>query len=273
VPRLLSLAALTLRGTPPPEFIQIASEVGCSGVSLSAGINARSRTQRYSIVNDPVVRRETERALAKTGMRLDLVEGVSVETDIDFSQVREGLRVMRDLGARLLNLTFWDPDPVRSANTLQRYCSVAAEIGFCVSVEFTPISALASLADALALIESARFVGLKLLADSLHLARCGATAADLAIVDRSTIAFSQISDGPLHSAGLDAYREEALYERQIPGEGQLPLLEFVAALPADIVVAVEVPMRSLAEQGITAFERARRAVTGAKKIIDAAART
>jgi hypothetical protein len=43
----------------------------------------------------------------------------------------------------------------------------------------------------------------------------------------------------------------------LPGEGVLPLEELVAALPADVPLAIEAPCRATAE--LPALERARRA--------------
>ncbi len=50
---------------------------------------------------------------------------------------------------------------------------------------------------------------------------------------------------------------EARTGRLLPGEGALPLADLVAALPADLPLAVEAPCRATAE--LPAVERARRA--------------
>jgi hypothetical protein len=62
-------------------------------------------------------------------------------------------------------------------------------------------------------------------------------------------------------------QHEALYERMIPGSGEFPLRQFVAALPSDIPIGVEVPLRCLAERGVGPFERARLAVEATRRII------
>ena len=64
-----------------------------------------------------------------------------------------------------------------------------------------------------------------------------------------------------------AYFHEAMHERQIPGDGELPLNDLLDALPSDVVVALEVPMRSRAEAGASPLERARLAAEGARRLM------
>ena len=269
--RKISLAAITLTDVPTDEAVRIAAETGYAGISISAGLNASlGRNKRVTVINDVGLRRATERALGGTGIDLDLVEGLAVEPNVDFERVREGLLVMRDLGARLFNLTVWDGDRARAMQTMRRYCGLADELGFGLTVEFTPLSRLGTLAETVALIQTGELPGMKILPDPLHLARADETPADLAAIDSALIGLAQLCDGPAHSPGHEAYLEEALHNRQSPGEGELPLRDFVRALPPDIVISVEVPSRPLTEQGLTAYQRAERFHAGARSILESA---
>jgi hypothetical protein len=49
--------------------------------------------------------------------------------------------------------------------------------------------------------------------------------------------------------------EEALHERLVPGAGELPLSDFLALIPREVVISIEVPQRSLAQAGIGPRER------------------
>lgn len=60
---------------------------------------------------------------------------------------------------------------------------------------------------------------------------------------------------------------EAVSERILPGQGELPLREFVRALPREVPIGVEVPMQSLKQRGIGPLERARLAVEASRRII------
>ena len=70
------------------------------------------------------------------------------------------------------------------------------------------------------------------------------------------IAYVQLCDVPMPAQTGD-YGEEARHERCCPGEGDLPLAEFLAALPADITIGLEVPMISKAAAGIGVREALR----------------
>jgi sugar phosphate isomerase/epimerase len=126
-----------------------------------------------------------------------------------------------------------------------------------------------SLAEAAPLVTSGRFAGLKLLIDSLHLARAGETPADVAAIDPALIGASQICDATAAWPGMDAYFHEGAHERMIPGEGELPLADFLRAIPADVMVSPEVPMKSLRDAGITVQECARRVLEGTRRVAQA----
>jgi sugar phosphate isomerase/epimerase len=102
--------------------------------------------------------------------------------------------------------------------------------------------------------------------DSLHLARCGETPADIAALDPALIGAAQICDGPLAHPGQNAYFYEALFQRGIPGEGELPLLDFLKSIPADVLVSPEVPLKALRASGVSIRECARRAVEGTRRL-------
>ncbi|MGO9181457.1 MAG: hypothetical protein ACLQAX_00200, partial [Mycobacterium sp.] len=51
----------------------------------------------------------------------------------------------------------------------------------------------------------------------------------------------------------------------VPGEGELPLLEILSALPRDVVIEIEVPRRSLALAGVSPIDRLRPCVEAARR--------
>jgi hypothetical protein len=58
-----------------------------------------------------------------------------------------------------------------------------------------------------------------------------------------------------------------MYERMAPGEGELPLLDMLAALPEDRVVGLEIPMRASAEAGVSAYDRLLPCVNSARSLL------
>jgi hypothetical protein len=61
--------------------------------------------------------------------------------------------------------------------------------------------------------------------------------------------------------------EEAMFERMVPGEGELPLHNILSALPPGIVIELEVPRRSLALAGVSPIDRLRPCVDAARRLL------
>jgi sugar phosphate isomerase/epimerase len=78
-----------------------------------------------------------------------------------------------------------------------------------------------------------------LLLDAMHVYRSGATTADVAALDPAMVAYVQLCDVPMPPQTAD-YGEEARHERRCPGEGDLPLAEFLGALPPEVTIGLEV---------------------------------
>ena len=100
-----------------------------------------------------------------------------------------------------------------------------------------------TLAEAVAI--AGRSGGGGVLVDALHVQRCGVPLAALRAVDPALISYVQLCDAPLAAPGAGPASADAVHEaraaRLLPGEGQLPLRELLAALPDGIPVAVEAP--------------------------------
>ncbi len=80
----------------------------------------------------------------------------------------------------------------------------------------------------------------------MHLIRSGSNADDVAALGLDIIGYVQLSDAPLVPTN-PSYYGEAMFERKVPGKGEFPLLAVLNALPNDLVIGLEVPMRSAAE--------------------------
>ena len=95
----------------------------------------------------------------------------------------------------------------------------------------------------------------------------GATTAAIARnADVTETQLFQLCDAPREPI-IEDYLEEAVLERMVPGEGELPLFDMLAALPRDRVLGLEVPMRREAEAGVGPHERLGRCVQAARALI------
>ncbi|WP_218171529.1 sugar phosphate isomerase/epimerase family protein [Streptomyces mirabilis] len=100
------------------------------------------------------------------------------------------------------------------------------------------------------------------LVDTMHVVRSGSEPDDLARLDPGVIGYIQLSDAPLVPA-IPKYMEEAMFERMVPGTGELPLLDVLEVLPRDLVIGLEIPLRAEAMAGVGPHERVGRCVDAA----------
>ena len=61
---------------------------------------------------------------------------------------------------------------------------------------------------------------------------------------------------------------EGFNERMLPGTGEFPLCDFLIALPQDISLGVEVPMKSKQDAGVSARERAMMAMNATRGLLE-----
>lgn len=263
----LGLECLSAFGLHPVEFIRIAAGLGCSHVTLSLSPSP-NRLPTYPDVtfrHDPALRREMRAALADGGVAVGMVEGFAVVPDGSVDQFAADLDTAAELGARGVCTVSIDRDRGRTHDQFARLTELAAERGLDTTTE-----ACAGVYRKLDLaVEAARVVAhprFSLLIDTMHFFRSGATLADLAALDPALIGHVQLCDVPM-PAVIDSYMEEALYERRCPGDGDLPLGAFLAAVPEHVVVGLEIPIRSEAEAGIGPAERMARCVAAARRLM------
>jgi sugar phosphate isomerase/epimerase len=269
----LVLAPLTAIGLNPPAFIVLAAELGCQGAALNPGLftGIDMGGPVYRLDRDPVMRRATAQALADTGVTLDLIDSLLITPDFSIADNEIALDVYGELGASHANIAVLDEDEGRWTEHLAALCEATVKRGLTPVIEFLRmLGPVPTLADAVALATSGRYAGLRLLIDSLHLARGGESPADVAAIDPTLIGAAQICDGPAAWPGMDAYFHEGAFERGIPGEGELPLIDFLHAIPAGVMLSPEVPLKSLRDAGIPVQECARRVLEGTRRVAEAA---
>jgi sugar phosphate isomerase/epimerase len=141
------------------------------------------------------------------------------------------------LGARYVNAICAGPDLDRLADAFAALTEAALPYGVRPVVEFMSYLPVRTLAAAVRI--AARSRGGQILVDALHAQRCGVTPEDLAAVDPALIAYLQLCDAPRRPP--PDLIGEARSARLLPGAGELPLRELIAALPPRIPIAVEAP--------------------------------
>lgn len=263
----LGLECLSAFGLNPVEFIRIAGELGCGHVSLnlSRAANRLPVYPEFSIRDDAGLRREIAAALKDNGVRLSLLEGFALMPGASPDGLTPGLDIAAELGARAVCAIGMDRDMDRTREAFARLAVLAGERGLLLTTEVGAgvMRGLSKSAEAVRQVASPHFA---LLIDTMHFFRSGASVADLAALDPAMIGHVQLCDVPM-PAQIDSYMEEALYERRCPGDGDLPLREFLRHVPEQVPIGLEVPIRSEAEAGVTTRDRLGRCVAAARAML------
>jgi sugar phosphate isomerase/epimerase len=108
------------------------------------------------------------------------------------------------------------------------------------TIEFFPSEGINSFERVLQVIDSIGGGKAKVLLDSMHFFRTGGTLEKLEAAGTDVVGYVQLADAPNTPPG-ESYFMDAMFARDVPGEGGLPLRELIAALPADMPISVEVP--------------------------------
>jgi sugar phosphate isomerase/epimerase len=265
----LGIEMLCVFGMPPIDYVQLVADLGCRYITtgLDGFVVKQLGYQPYSLRDDPGLRRELLAAMDDRGISISLGEGLLIAPGVDVRSYTGDLDIMAELRIPRINTVSLEAGRARTFDELAVLTGLAAERGILTSVEPVPGLAIADLPTALAAVEHVGREEISLLIDTMHVARSGAGPDDLRALPAERIGHVQLCDVPLRSTREYHYAEEAMYHRMVPGEGELPLAEMLAALPEDRVVGLEVPMLSRAEAGISAYERLLPCVESARALL------
>ncbi len=254
-PLELGLAALGFLELEPPELIDVAAASGFSSVSLRTWAAVPGGPE-YPLTEGYRVALETRARADATGVGILQVELVSLARDVPIDDYRPSLEGGAAVGAERVVACGDDEDLGVLADRLAALCDLAAELDMAVDVEFMPFRQLATLQQALALVEHVGRPNAHVMVDALHLFRSGGTAAEVAAAPPGRIGVCQLCDAPWAAPPPEHLAAEARERRLPPGTGELLLDDLLAALPVDTPLAAEVP-NDVLFSGLAPVERAR----------------
>jgi sugar phosphate isomerase/epimerase len=188
------------------------------------------------------------------GVGLLDVEVVRLRPGAQIRFVLPALDAAAELGARHVLAVCEDPDEERFLAALLELSAACADRALGCVVEFMRFSECRSFEQAVRVVQRARVAGASragVLVDALHLQRSGGTPEQVAAYAAELpelFPYVQLCDGPIRSprGGVAQVRQEAVTSRLLPGDGELPLRALLSALPPDIPVCVETPVRATA---------------------------
>lgn len=244
-PHPLALEPLCLLDVGARQAVDIAARAGFDFVSMVLQSPA-PMLPVDPIVRDVTLRREAIAAMKTAGIRMHNIECFNLRPDARFEEFAEALAVGQELGARSATaIAMPNGDRADLLAKFRGLCDMAAEMGIRVNVEFFAMSPdMCSLDMAVAFVRDSGRANAGVMIDVLHLIRTGSSVEAMRLIDPDLIGGCQICDGPL-LADSATVADEAGANRLVPGVGEFPLRAFIAALPADMVIGVEVPQARL----------------------------
>jgi sugar phosphate isomerase/epimerase len=265
----LSLEQITAWDLPAPGLFDLARDLDCEAVSLFVeAVNPESAGPPF--VEDPILVQECRARSAATGVRVHSLECFAMTPQTKVASFARALEIGEQLGGAAATAIVFDPDRARATDNLARFAALAESYGLAVNLEFIALSAVRNLAEATEMVKAIGAPRLGLVIDALHWTRSGGTVAALAALDARLVGAIQLCDGPAEMPCDLQLFHEGFLQRMIPGEGAFAIGDFLRALPPNRLIGIEVPLKDLADQGIAIAERARRAVAGARRVLQVA---
>lgn len=260
----LSLHQLTALDAPPARLVELAGQAGCAHVCLFTYVPEAARG-RYPLVTAADVP-DLHARMADAGVSLCNLEVFPLDGREDFDGFAKALETGAALGATKATAHIHEVSGRQEAAArFAAFCDLAAPYGIVAGLEFNAFTGVADIVSGAAIVRAAERANGQLVCDALHLFRNGGSVADLA-AQADIVGYAQLSDGPL-SRPREEWWPEAVRSRALPGQGELPLVELVAALREGTVIEIEVPRADDAKAGMDAAQRVERAVAATRAVI------
>lgn len=239
-PRLISLAAGVVQEFPPEQVVYAAAEAGFNATGIWCDPKIWNQKQSNAVRD----------ALTETGL-------CALDLEVIWLQPGEApgthdamIAAALELGVRNVLCVSSEPDITDSKKRFEHLCKRAGDGALRVVLEFLAITEIASLQQALEVVQDVGHPAGGILVDTLHLQRTGAHPQDLLTIDPTLMPYLQLCDAsamPLDNSP-EGLIEDALYLRELPGAGALPLHDVLAVFDPQLPLSLEVRSRRLIEE-------------------------
>ena len=223
---------------------------------------------QHPMVGDTPLVRETARRLADTGVPVLDIELFRLKPDTAVEDYRAALETGARLGAREVLLAGNDPDEARLTDNFAAFCDLAREFGMGANLEPMPWTDVRNFAQGARIVAAAGRDNAGIVIDPIHFDRGGSRAEEIATVPRARLRYMQLCDAPAERpADTETLLHQARAERLMPGDGGLDLRDILRAVPPDLPLSLEIPMRTLTRT-MPALQRARQMLAKTRRLLE-----
>jgi len=242
--------------TPPLEYIDATVRAGYEAIGIRL-YRAPGRTYNFNpIVGNPSLMRDVHSALASSGLEVFDIYSFYLRPEMEWDLIMPALDFGGELGAKYVLVIGDDADWSRMCDNFGRICDKIAPMRQTAVVEAT-VGALTPMSVALKFMADCKRDNVGICLDPRQTFRDEHTFDVLKGQDSRLLPYAQINDASpvLSNAGT------------LPGDGNVPLYDYLDGLPADIPLSVEaqIPAGNVysgAEWAKISVERIRRFLEG-----------
>ena len=244
-----------------------AAEAGFASIGLRLLPPTAEEVQHPMVGDTPLVR-ETARRLADTGIPVLDIELFRLKPDTNVEDYRAALETGARLGAREVLLAGNDPDEARLTDRFAKFCEIAHEYGMGASLEPMPWTDVRNFAQGARMAAAAGRDNAGIVIDPIHFDRGGSRAEEIAAVPPTRLRYMQLCDAPAERpTDTETLLHQARAERLMPGDGGLDLRGILRAVPPDLVLSLEIPMRTVTRT-MPALERTRLMLAKTRRLLE-----
>jgi sugar phosphate isomerase/epimerase len=271
---------LTMLDVAPPQWVTLCHDAGFDAVGIRVLAAVPTESQWPMHTGSPMLA-ETLLRMGDLGTLVLEVELIRLTADTRPADYLPLVESGAELGASFINVMVDDDERSRIRDNMSALAQISLPYGMRPAIEAIPYMRLPNLQAA---VDAVSGTGAGVIIDPLHLRRSGQTVDDVRALDPSLLAYFQLCDAPLRApenlprpdhlpagqslAGGDLALESRAM-RLLPGDGELPLAELIAAKPVDMPLSVEAPGLPL-RQSIGDAEFMRRARLSVDRVLSSA---
>jgi sugar phosphate isomerase/epimerase len=235
------LAPTTLPEVPPLDYIDAAIHAGYDAVGLR--LHKSPGLPFHPVVGNARLITEMKAMLKDSGLPVFDIFSCYLEPDTKMSDFTASLALGAELGGRYIMVMGSDPDFARMRDNFGLFCDHAAQFNLAPTIEFVPTRPLCTMAMTVRMIRETGDRGTVCL-DPMHFMRTGGAGAEIKSYGAKYFPYTQLNDGVLfpgepNPADFGKMRQG---QRKMLGEGDVPLYDYLDALPADLPLSVEIPI-------------------------------